>query len=162
MKTNVKWGLSVKIITVTGVVLLLGAMYLLTFSLFRSKDWITLIPVIIILGLLVYYAWEAPLSLELTDSCFILHKPAGRFTIDIDQISEIEIYKPARFEIRLLGSGGMFGYIGKFKNATIGTYQSFVGDYAQSFRIQTKDGKNYVFSCNNRDLMVDAIKKQIQ
>jgi hypothetical protein len=161
IKENVKWGISVKIITFISLLLIIAAEYYLIYSLIHSMDWIMLITAIIILGIILYFALETPLSIEITDTRLILHKLKGKLIIDFNQISNIEIYKPDSSEIRFYGSGGVFGFIGKFNNATIGKYQSYVGDYAQAFLIQTKENKKYVFSCEKPDLIVTIIKKYI-
>jgi hypothetical protein len=161
-KLNVKWSFFVKIVTFAVLLVLVGAEYYIIQSLIQSMDWLMLIIAIIIPGVALYFSFEAPLSIGLTESFLVLHKLNGKLIIDYDQIAYAEIYKPDISEIRLMGSGGVFGYIGKFSNATIGKYQSYVGDYAQSFLIQTKDDKKYVFSCENRDLVISTIKKNFK
>jgi hypothetical protein len=105
---------------------------------------------------------ESPVFIETNETGIILHKIIGKLVINYEQIAKIEYYKPDSSEIRLFGSGGFFCFVGKFKNKTIGTYQSYVGDYSQSFLIQTKENKNYVFSCENRDLIINTIKTFIK
>jgi hypothetical protein len=118
-KVNVTWGLTVKIITCVVLFLLLAAEYYLIHSSFHSRDWVELTIAIALFGVVLYFAFEAPIFIELTESRLILHK-------------------------------------------LVGSYQSYVGDYAQAFQIQSKNGKNYVLSCANRDLVINTIKKQIQ
>jgi hypothetical protein len=108
--------------------------------------------------LFLFFALQAPLKLVLSDSELVLQKVIGKKTIGYDKIANIEIFKPDGTDIRLLGSGGFAGYIGKFKNADIGTYQAYAGNYKQAFLLQTKEQKNYVFSCENRELFIETIK----
>jgi hypothetical protein len=124
--------------------------------------WINLIAACIIPLIFLYFALESPVYLEIDKKSIALRKLSGRFAIDYDRITNVECYKPDSSEIRLLGSGGCFGYLGKYKNATIGTYQSYVGNYSDSFLIKTKENKNYVFSCENRDLAINTIKTYIK
>jgi hypothetical protein len=98
----------------------------------------------------------------MNETAIVLHKRIGRIFINYDKIIDIKYYYPDSSETRLFGSGGFCGYIGKFKNAAIGTYQSFVGDYSNSFLIKTKENKNYVLSCENRDVVINIIKAFIK
>jgi hypothetical protein len=161
IKANVKWGMAVKIITIISLLLIIVAEYYLIRSFFSSMDWIMLFIAIVIPGVILYFAFETPVFVELTEIHFILHKLKGRVTIHFNQISDIKKYKPDSSEMRFCGSGGIFGFVGKFNNASIGKYQSYVGDYAQAFLIQTKDGKKYVFSCENSDLIITKIKNEL-
>jgi hypothetical protein len=161
MTVKVKWSILVKIITVVALAILFIAEYSLMRSLFYSINWLLLIAAILVPGSVFYFILNAPRYLELTESHLILHKVMGKLSLTFDQISNIEGYKPDGSEIRLFGSGGIFGFTGKFKNATIGSYQSYVGNYKQAFLIQTKSGKKYMFSCENKDFIIDIVKKQI-
>ncbi|GHT87593.1 hypothetical protein FACS189474_0770 [Bacteroidia bacterium] len=162
IKENVRWGISVRVITIIGAILLLVGVYYLIYPLFSSMNWLNLTIAIFILSITIYFVLESPQYIELEEFRLILHKIAGRVIVDFNQINKIEPYKPDGSEIRLFGSGGFFGFVGKFKNANIGSYQSYVGDYSQAFRVQTKNGKNYVFSCENRDSIINSIKEQIK
>jgi hypothetical protein len=44
----------------------------------------------------------------------------------------------------------------------IGNYEAYVGDYKQAFLIETKAGKKYVLSCENRDLAMEIINKAVK
>jgi hypothetical protein len=57
--------------------------------------------------------------------------------------------------IRVLGSGGMFGYLGIFRNPDVGYYRAMAGDLSESFFVIT-DKKKYLLSCKNH---LDLIEK---
>lgn len=161
-KIKVKWGTTVILITsITSIIIIIAEYYLLK-SLLSSMDIITLIIAIIIVVILGYFALEAPLSLELDEHKLVLYKIKGKLIIEFDQIAHIDIYIPDCSDIRLFGSGGFCGFIGKFRNKNIGNYQSYVGDYAQSFLIQTKKNVNYVLSCENREEVINIVKQHIK
>jgi hypothetical protein len=162
VKSKVKWALSVKIITSITLAITVVCEYYLVHSLIYSTDWINLVGVCLIPLITLYFVWESPTFIEMAETGIVLHKRIERLFISYDKIIDVEYYRPNRSEKRLFGSGGFCGYIGKFKNATIGTYQSFVGDYSNSFLIKTKENKNYVLSCENRDIVINTIKTFIK
>jgi len=161
-KINVKWGTSVKLITTIVCAILVATVYYLITSLYLFFDWSILIALCIVPLIFLYFLLESPKFLELNKTGIIVHRWKGKLTINYEQISKIEPYKPDYTDIRLIGSGGVFGFIGKFSSSTIGNYQSYVGDNKQAFLIETKEGKKYVLSCGNRDLVINTIKQQIQ
>jgi hypothetical protein len=162
IKLKVKWALSVKIITGITLALIIICEYYLIRSLIYSIEGISLIIACFIPVITFYFALKSPSSIEMNETGIALHKLRGRLVIDYDRITDIAYYKPDCSEIRLFGSGGFFGYIGTFKNATTGRYQAYVGDYSDSFLIKTKENKNYVLSCENRDLVINTIKMHIK
>lgn len=63
-------------------------------------------------------------------------------------ITDISLYHRENVaEIRILGIGGLGGYIGKFYNSKIGFYTAYVGDYSQAFLIKINNREKYVMSC---------------
>ncbi|MDR0506242.1 MAG: hypothetical protein LBH32_05445 [Dysgonamonadaceae bacterium] len=161
IRLKVRWGISVKIITVSVILILAAVEYYAISSLINSKGWIEMAIICAIPLIMLYFATESPAFIELNETGVLLHK-LSRKLIRYEQIENVDCYKPDKSEIRFWGSGGFFGFIGKFSNAKIGFYQSYTGDYSQAFLIQTKDNKKYVCSCENRDLLINTIKKQIQ
>jgi ABC-type glucose/galactose transport system permease subunit len=165
IKFNILWSTAVKVITIISYAIILSPLF---FLLGISIMPITLVIFLIFLSLVpllsgfIYAYFNAPKFLELTESQLIVHKRKGRKNISYDQISETRIYKPDKSDIRTFGVGGLFGFFGDYKNAVIGNYQAFVGDFNQAFLIKTKDGKNDVISCENREAAMEIIAKNIK
>ena len=162
-KFNIKWSTSVKVITIIGNVIsffpLLGMLFLPTDLFFIFIVFLSFIPLFFVF---IYAFFKSPITLELSETQIIVHKRKGVKIIDYNQILKTEIYKPDKSDIRTFGVGGIFGFFGDFKNSKIGNYQAYVGDFKQAFLIQTKEGKNYVVSCENRDLAMEIITKNIK
>jgi hypothetical protein len=159
MNLKVEYSRSAKIITwITLAVIAAGEYYLITSWIHASNNWTTSIVACLLLLIVIYFALESPSSIEMNIHELILHKRKGKLRIAYDQITDASNYKPDKSEIRYFGSGGVFGFIGKFSNATIGTYQSYVGNYEQAFLIRTKTNKKYVLSCENRELVINTLK----
>lgn len=157
MKINTHWSKSVRVLTILIGGVLLGAE--ISWATDLSSAW-NIVPFISVPLLMLYSVWEIPMSLTLTDDKLIINRLAGHTGIDFMQISTVEVYKGNGSDLRLFGSGGFGGYWGVFYNDTIGRYRSYVGDYAQAFWIKTKEGKSYVLSCENRDLVIQTIKEK--
>jgi hypothetical protein len=160
-KENVKWSTTVKTITLIASIALIIAEYYMIHSFCESAKTLNAVAAIVIALLIVYFLLEAPLSLEISETQLTLNKIRGNLVIEFSQIAHIDVYKPNFSELRLFGSGGFFGYIGIFRNSKTGNYRAYVGDYSQSFLIQTQTGIKYVLSCENRDAIVQTIKKYI-
>jgi len=159
-KFNVKWGTSVKIITIFFlVVVVLSEISLLQTIIAYKNEWyfIVLFLVLLIGSLSIIYT---PKYIILYDNSIVLTKIFGRKEIMFDDIINIQKFSSSG-DIRVFGSGGYGGYLGIFSNAQIGKYSAYVGDFSQAFLIQLKNGKNYVFSCENRDLVIETIKKHL-
>ncbi|MDR3326691.1 MAG: PH domain-containing protein [Prevotellaceae bacterium] len=60
--------------------------------------------------------------------------------------------------IRTFGSGGLFGYLGKFENPQLGEFEMYATDSKNRFLVETQS-KTYVFSCKDRDKLIRLFKR---
>jgi glucose uptake protein GlcU len=157
---KIQWSLAVKIITFIALIIIIASEYYLINSGIKAKDWIMLIIASCILFICIYCVLETPRSIEINENEIILHKLMGKLVIALNMITNIEPYKPDKSEIRLLGSGGFWGFTGIFWNANIGKYRAFVGDFSQAFLIQTLDRKIYVLSCDNPAEIIEYVNNK--
>lgn len=63
--------------------------------------------------------------------------------------------------VRILASGGYFGYWGTFRENDIGRYKASYGRASDCFILIMKNGDKYVFGCKNPQSMVDYIKNNL-
>ena len=161
-KHKVEKSNAVMIITPIAVALILFAEYHFIKSLFYYFDWPSLAMSIGLFVICFYFFVESPRYIVLTDSHLILKKMFGNLVITLDEIEEIQLYSANSFNYRLFGSGGLFGFIGLFGNKETGKYRAYIGDYKQAFIIKTKNQKNFVLSCENRDEVIDIIKSTMR
>lgn len=162
MKVNIKWSKSVKVITIVASVLSLVALIALLWSLTTNFHWIGLIVVILILTIIPYFMLSAPLSIAVDKKYLIINKFIGKLKISRVDIDAVDIYISNGLEARLFGSGGFFGYVGQFYSKQFGKYTAYVGDYKQTFSLTMKNGKKYLLSCENRDVVVSILKEKKQ
>ncbi|MDR3286056.1 MAG: PH domain-containing protein [Prevotellaceae bacterium] len=117
-----------------------------------------LLPVILILPFLYM-----PTKISVDDKNLIVNQIKGKIEIPINEILEIRAIKTGDLSnnIRTFGSGGLFGYLGKFENPQFGNYQMYVVNKKNLFVLKTQNGKIYVFSCKNPEKLIQVINNQI-
>ena len=147
----------VMIITPIAVALILFATYHFTTSLLNHFNWFELLLSVFLFAIILYFFLESPRYIALTDSHLVLKKVFGSLVINLDEIEDIRPYSASSFNYRLLGSGGLFGFIGVFQNKEVGKYRAYIGDYKQAFVVETKNNKNFVLSCKDRNEIINAI-----
>ena len=113
--------------------------------------------IIITAAIIISYLY---LSIALSETSLTLYRGIGKKNFNYSDIDVI-IYISDEPVIRVCGIGGIFGFVGRYYTKKIGRYFSYVGDYSQTFYLQLKNGKKYVLSCEDRDLVVFLIKKKI-
>jgi len=117
-----------------------------------------LLPVVLVLPFLYM-----PLKISVTSEMLAVKQIKGEISIPISEI--IEIRKVQKGELkncikRTVTVGGLFGYLGKFENQQLGKFQMYVTDTKNRFIVKTKN-QVYIFSCENRDELIQIINNQI-
>lgn len=74
----------------------------------------------------------------------------------INQISKRDISN----SIQTFGSGGLFGYLGRFKNNKIGSYSIYATELNNLILVRTRS-KIYVFSCSRPHEFIEFINLQL-
>jgi hypothetical protein len=115
-----------------------------------------LLPVILVVVLLFM-----PLKVSLTKENLVVHQVKGDISIPISEIAEIRQVRESDFAngIRTLGSGGLFGTLGKFENPQFDKFQMYVTNMRNSFVVKTKK-QVYVFSCKDCAQLINIIKNK--
>lgn len=100
----------------------------------------------ITVSILIGSLWT-PLRIVVTDSEVQLCRPIGRLRIDrcdivgVEKISSSVVLNSLR-----VGSGGPFGYWGRWQNDTLGWYTLFATNLKDLLLIQLSDGRTYIIS----------------
>jgi hypothetical protein len=159
VKLNIRWNTQIRVITVITAILL-TVVEIILIGKYAISIYFSLSAVIlaVVVGACIL---NAPLSITLNGSQLVLKRVFGKIVIKYSQINSVRPYIQESSDIRVFGSGGFCGYTGIFSNREIGKYISYVGDPKQSFLISTKNGKNYVFSCENVEIVIETIKKYL-
>ena len=153
------WSLGVKVITTITIIILVASTYFIWNDDFpASMLWLKYTLIIIFIATIIGGLGYMPIRLIIENDKIILHRLFGAINIPIKDIIEIKAIENSEtaFSIRVFGSGGLFGYLGKF-NKKLGYYTMYATDINELILIRT-DRKTYVFSCRNRDEFIESVK----
>lgn len=158
---RVKWSSLVIITTITITLVFLYVNVYLIFGLIHSENIIfrTLLLIIINITLLSIVC-NIPLYIRLNDESIIIKKVLGRIQVKYSDMVFAKKFNPIA-DLRIFGSGGFGGFIGKFSNNDYGWYSSYVLNARQTFLISLKNNKKYAFSCENSEDVINKINIRI-
>lgn len=158
------WSLQVIIISIITLLVISGGIVYILLDKLPPWGWLLKAAIILpIIFAVVYCIYLTPLKLILDDSHITIKKVIGCDTINTEEIISIE-EMPASLvknSIRVVGSGGLFGYLGKFKNSIIGRYRMYATEIDNLVMIRTAD-EITVVSCSSREEFIKAVKRRIE
>lgn len=154
------WSMGVTVITAITVIILVASTYFIWTDDFPSSMlWLKYTLIVVFIATIIGGLGYMPIRLTIGNDKIILHRLFGAINIPIKDIIEIKAIENSEtaFSIRTFGSGGLFGYLGKFKNKKLGYYTMYATDINELILIRT-DRKTYVFSCRNRDKFIESVE----
>lgn len=154
------WSLGVTVITTIIIIILVASTYFIWTDDFPSSMlWLKYTLIVVFIATIIGGLGYMPIRLTIENDKIILRRLFGTINIPIKDIIEIKAIENSEtaFSIRTFGSGGLFGYLGKFKNKKLGSYTMYATNVNELILIRT-DRKTYVFSCKNRDEFIEPIK----
>lgn len=155
---NNHWSTEVIIITIGVLIVALGVMYAVFFVTHLSIiiKILLLLPLIVIL---LYFGCMTPVKLELDAKKITIVKALGSIKIPREEVVNIHKLSSESLSksIRLFGSGGFFGYLGKFENSIIGKYQMYITERKNLILIETTSMK-YVVNCKHEEELIYLLK----
>ena len=132
----------------------------------RGKNHGLVIFVLIIFYLLPTVLFVAfplmPLKILVTNENLVVSQIKGNITIPFSEITEIREIQQGEMSggIRTFGSGGLFGYLGKFHNSQLGDYQMYITDTKNRFIVKTIN-QIYIFNCKDSEKLIQIVDNQI-
>lgn len=154
------WSMGVTAITAITIIILVASTYFIWTDDFPSSMlWLKYTLIVVFIATIIGGLGYMPIRLTIGNDKIILHRLFGAINIPIKEIIAIKAIPNSEtaFSIRIFGSGGLFGYLGKFKNKKLGNYTMYATDINELILIRT-DRKTYVFSCRNRDEFIESVK----
>ena len=107
--------------------------------------WYLLICAAIIAGVLLWAIIVSPKGVSVDEEGNItVHLVACKIRIAKDNVVKIRPFPSDRGTIRLIGSGGLYGYMGLFRNTEIGTFSCYATDLDKSIVIYRKNKRPMV------------------
>ncbi len=155
MKLNVKLSNYSVALSVICVVVLLVLMY-------QNRHDIVLymIGAILTTGLILALFYM-PVSISVDGRYLMINRLLRVKRILVKDISSVMLCQPTIAERRVCGSGGWFGYWGRFREPSIGNYFAYYGKASDCFIVALKNGRKYLLGCENPKLIVDYINSNI-
>lgn len=157
------WSLGVTVITTIIIIILVASTYFIWTDDFPSSMlWLKYTLIVVFIATIIGGLGYMPIRLTIENDKIILHRLFGAINIPVKDIIEIKAITNSEtaFSIRIFGSGGLFGYLGKFKNPKLGSYTMYATNMNELIFIRTCR-KKYVFSCKNRDEFIESVKLTI-
>jgi hypothetical protein len=145
--TGFKWSTEVVIITSLTVALLLGTIVYLHSIQLNDTLLRDAMSVLLVLCLFVTAAYS-PVRLSVDNREIVCKRMVGRVRINLADVQAVRVVsnRDISHSIRTFGSGGLFGYLGHFKNKMIGRYIMYATEMRNLVYVETGKRK-YVFSC---------------
>ncbi len=154
------WSMGVTAITAITIIILVASTYFIWTDDFPSSMlWLKYTLIVVFIATIIGGLGYMPIRLIIENDKITLHRLFDAINIPIKDIIEIKAIENSEtaFSIRIFGSGGLFGYLGKFKNKKLGYYTMYATDINELILIRTAR-KTYVFSCRNRDEFIESVK----
>lgn len=115
----------------------------------------------IMLAINIPAAFNSPLYIEITSHDLELVMLARRKVISLNDIASARTCKPAFGTIRICGSGGFYGYWGRFREKNIGKYFAYYGCASDCFLLTLTDGRKYMVSCTDSSEIIQYLNSKI-
>ena len=154
------WSLGVTVITTIIIIILIASTYFIWTDDFPSSMlWFKYTLIVVFIVTIIGGLGYMPIRLTIENDKIILYRLFGAINIPIKDIIEIKAIPKSEtaFSIRIFGSGGLFGYLGRFKNPKLGSYTMYATNMNKLIFIRTSR-KKYVFSCKNKDEFIESVK----
>lgn len=145
------WEPTVIFITTFVSIILLGTIIAIAYPLWNIR--VIILSAIIFIPLIITLLY-CPLYLKINNGTLIIRQIKGEMKIPITEIKSVTPINKTSItsSIRVFGSGGLFGYLGIFKNNRIGKFHMYATELTNLYTIQTST-KTYVICCRNKALM---------
>jgi hypothetical protein len=154
IKFRAPWDILLIVVTTLIVGLLLGLVYLIPSE--------SIVPKILNWGLIIVCATYGIFGYSIQNGMLRIHRLGWTKNIPISDIKSVE-YKPNIMSgsLRTFGIGGVFGYIGHFRNRALSNYKAYVTHREKTVVIITNDNDQIVISPDKPELFVKLIQEGI-
>jgi len=152
-----KWSPFAIVVTILIVV----GMFALIVSIDRWPQW--RVPFIIVLACMfiitVAAAFFSPTRIILTDSNLIIKFSLRSKAIPLTEIKSAVPYQRTMNFVRTFGSGGYYGWWGRFRNQELGRFFVYATNLRRLILITTDSGRKYLISCSDPASFLDRMQK---
>ena len=166
MNSACNWDTTVMLITIivsAFMLFLTGSFFIKFLSYWKLKK---LFPALLVLffSIISFFsvsitAFHLPLKISVSNKQLSINRLKGNIIIPVENIKEIKICDKldTKNSTRIFGSGGFFGYLGKFKSPKLGNYKMCVTNSSKKVLVKT-DHETFIISCNEPEELVSYLK----
>lgn len=115
---------------------------------------------ILLIVIYTYLLMIIPLAIELDSKGITIKRVLGKKSIPYSAIKDVFAYNGVQEDVRYFGSNGFLGYIGIMGSTPYGKYYSYVKNPQQQVFVLTQN-KNYLLSCENRELFIKELSDKL-
>ncbi|RNC64885.1 PH domain-containing protein [Proteiniphilum sp. X52] len=158
------WSSSVWAVTIVTLVFIAGgAFYVLSIKWPTAMLWLKYLMMIVFLITVIIGMIYAPIRLEATDKKITLKMVFSSREIPLSEVTKVIRISKSDIDssIRTFGSGGLFGYLGRFKNDKLGSYNMYATELNNLVLVCTTN-KKYVFSCSRSNEFIEYVNLKIK
>lgn len=122
-----------------------------------------IVVILVIIGANVSLFTKVPMWVKCGGEEICIQKIIGKKNIPYEDINSIELIAPKVISgsIRKGASGGAGGYVGRFKNKSLGMYTMYATEKKDLVLVQCEE-ETIVFNCRERDGLVEYINGIIE
>ena len=104
-----------------------------------------------------------PIRLKANDEKITVRRLFGSLEMPLNEVIETKRISKSEIDgsIRTFGSGGLFGYLGRFKNDKLGNYSMYATELNNLILVRTNN-KNYVFSCSHPQEFIEFVNLKLK
>jgi len=124
--------------------------------------WLKYLLTIILLATVIIGVGYMPIRLKANDEKITVRRLFGPLEVPVNEVIEARRISKSDIDnsIRTFGSGGLFGYLGRFKNDRLGNYTMYATELNNLILIRTSN-KKYVFSCSRSKEFVEYVNLRL-
>lgn len=153
------WSGVVWAITIVTLIVLAGAgFYIASLNWPTVMLWLKYLLTIVLLTTVIVGVGYMPIRLRANDEKISVRRLIGSLEIPLNKVVETRRISKSCIDgsIRTFGSGGLFGFLGRFKNGRLGNYTMYATELNNLILVQTSS-KKYVFSCSRPQEFVEFV-----
>jgi len=129
---------------------------------FAVPLWLKILISVLFLALIIVSWIYAPQNYVLSNDNLIINRPVNKITVPYSQITQIREISKAELGtlIRVWGSGGFFGFYGRFRSTRMGRMQLYTTSRKNLVLLVTDNGDQILLSPDDLSL-VNHIKERM-
>lgn len=167
MTSYCSWDSTVLLITflTNAVLLVIAIICFIKFKLYLRTTFLNakilcFFSMLLCIGIIIFGALFLPLKVSIAHNEICINRMISNVLIKNSDVKEIRTTTKSDTQnaIRTFGSGGLWGFLGKFNSPSLGDYNMYVTNTSKMITIKTKTDV-FIISCDNPNEIIDDIIK---